>query len=54
MDLRTDLQDFITVVERFEDQIKQYNKEREMMIKTNNDIIKYKNQEKEKLNARMI
>ena len=53
MDLRTDLQDFITVVERFEDQIKQYNKEREMMIKTNNDIIKYKNQEKEKLNARI-
>ena len=53
MDLRTDLQDFIRVVERFEDQIKQYNKEREMMIKTNNDIIKYKNQEKEKLNARI-
>ena len=53
MDLRTDLQDFITVVERFEDQIKQYNKEREMMIKTNNDIIKYNNQEKEKLNARI-
>ena len=53
MDLRTDLQDFITVVERFEDQIKQYNKEREMMIKTNNDIIKYKIQEKEKLNARI-
>ena len=53
MDLRTDLQDFITVVEGFEDQIKQYNKEREMMIKTNNDIIKYKNQEKEKLNARI-
>ena len=53
MDLRTDLQDFIKVVERFEDQIKQYNKEREMMIKTNNDIIKYKNQEKEKLNARI-
>ena len=53
MDLRTDLQDFITVVERFEDQIKQYNKEREIMIKTNNDIIKYKNQEKEKLNARI-
>ena len=52
-DLREDLSDFITVVERFEDQIKKYNKEKEDMIKTNNDIIKYKNEENEKLNQKI-
>ena len=52
-DLRDDLSDFIRVVEGFEDQIKQCNKDREIMIKTNNDIIKYKNEEKEKLNERI-
>ena len=52
-DLRDDLCDFIRVVEGFEDQIKQCNKDRETMIKTNNDIIKFKNEEKEKLNERI-
>ena len=52
-DLREDLGDFIKVVERFEAQIKQYNEERKAMIKTNNDIIKFKNEEKEKLNDRI-
>ena len=49
-DLCTDLSDFIKVVEGYEEQIKKYNKERDTMIKTNNDIIKYKCSEKEKMN----
>ena len=49
-DLREDLSDFIKVVEGYEEQIKKYNKEREITIKTNNDIIRYKTQEKEKMN----
>ena len=49
-DLCTDLSDFIKVVEGYEEQIKKYNKERDIMIKTNNDIIKYKSSEKEKMN----
>ena len=52
-DLSVDLRDFIKVVESFEGQIKQCNKDRETMIKTNNDIIKYKNQENGKLNEKI-
>ena len=49
-DLREDLSDFIKVVEGYEEQIKKYNKEKDAMVKTNNDIMRYKNNEKEKLN----
>jgi len=49
-DLCTDLKDFVKVIEGYEGQIKKYNKERDTMIKTNNDIIKYKCSEKEKMN----
>ena len=49
-DLRDDLSDFVKVIEGYEEQIKKYNKEKDIMVKTNNDIIKYKNNEKEKLN----
>lgn len=49
-DLREDLRDFIKVVEGYEEQIKKYNKEKDIMIKTNNDIMRYKNNEKERLN----
>lgn len=49
-DVCKDLSDFIKVVEGYEEQIKKYNKERETTIKTNNDIIRYKTQEKEKMN----
>ena len=52
-DLATDLGDFVTVVEAFEDQINQCKKDREIMIKTNNDILKYKNQEKQKMNDKI-
>lgn len=52
-DLSVDLRDFIKVVENFEDQIKQCDKDRVTMIKTNNDIIKYKNQETQRLNERI-
>ena len=49
-DLREDLSDFIKVVEGYEEQIRKYNKEKDAMVKTNNDIMRYKNNEKEKLN----
>ena len=52
-DLRNDLHDFVKVVENYEAQIVKCNKERDTMIKTNNDIIKFKNEEKEKLNERV-
>lgn len=52
-DLSDDLRDFIKVVEKYEGEINQCNKERDAMIRTNNDIIKYKNEEKEKLNDRI-
>ena len=49
-DLRSDLSDFIKIVEEYEEKIKKYNKEKDTMVKTNNDIIRYKNNEREKLN----
>lgn len=52
-DLCDDLRDFIKVVDKYEGQINQCNKERETMIKTNNDIIRYKNEEKQKLNDKI-
>lgn len=52
-DLSDDLRDFIKVVEKYEGEINQCNKERDAMIRTNNDIIKYKNEEKQKLNERI-
>ena len=48
-DLRDDLSDFVKVIEGYEEQIKKYNKEKDIMVKTNNDIIKYKNNEKEQV-----
>ena len=52
-DLREDLSDFIKVVEGFEAQMKKYDKEKADMIRTNNDIIKYKNEENEKMNQKI-
>ena len=52
-DLREDLSDFIKVVEGFEAQMKKYDKEKEDMIRTNNDIIKFKNEENEKMNQKI-
>ena len=49
-DLRSDLSDFIKIVEEYEEKIKKYNKEKDTMVKTNNDIMRYKNNEREKLN----
>ena len=52
-DLREDLFEFVTVIEGYEDDIKQCNIDRETMIRTNNDIIRYKEGEKEKMNQRI-
>ena len=52
-DLRDDLQEFVIVIEGYEAQIEQCNIDRENMKRTNNQLIKYKEEEKEALNQRI-
>ena len=52
--LRDDLKDFIKLVDGYEDQIEKCKNDKKMMIKTNEDIIKYKNMEKEKMGENLV
>lgn len=52
-DLVSDLNDFIKVLNRFEDDIVSYDKERKTMIQTNEEIIKYKFNEQKKMEDRI-
>lgn len=51
--LAEDLKDFVKVINKYEETITQYKKEKIMIIKTNEDIIKLKMDEREKLNQRL-
>ena len=51
--LRDDLKDFIKMVDGYEEEIEQCKKDRKTMIKTNEDIIRYKKEEKEKMGERL-
>ena len=51
--LRDDLKDFIKIVDGYEEEIEQCKKDRKTMIKTNEDIIRYKKEEKGKMGERL-
>ena len=51
--LRDDLKDFIKVLDGYEDAILQCKEDKKSMIKTSEDIIKYKKSEKEKMGERL-
>ncbi len=51
--LRNDLKDFIKVIDGYEDTIVQCKEDKKMMIKTSEDIIKFKKSEKVKMTERL-
>ena len=51
--LRDDLKDFIKLIDGYEEEIDNCKKDRKIMIKTSDDIIKYKINEKEKMGDRL-
>jgi hypothetical protein len=51
--LRNDLGDFIKLVENYEDMIAKYKEDRKLLVKTSEDIMKYKIIEKEKMEERL-
>ena len=51
--LREDLKDFIKMVDGYEEEIEKCKDDRKTMIKTNEDIIRYKKEEKEKMGERL-
>ena len=51
--MHEDLSGFVLVVGNFENNISNYKKEKEMMIKTNESLINYKKEEQSKLNERL-